>query len=667
MDVRRKSTGQILILNNTDKIGAGGEAGVFAVSGSANLVAKIYHRPETQHARKIEAMLSSAPKNLNNVSSRIAIAWPVDLLLAARGNQNFVGFLMPRIAAQRSIIEVYNPLSRKRLDPSFNYSCLLRAAGNLAAAVSALHQDYCVIGDLNETNTWVGRDSRITLIDCDSFQVRDARTGETFRCNVGKAEYTPPELQGERFSEVYREREHDLFGLAVLIFQLLMEGTNPFAGVPLNSDEESVIGDRIARGHFPYGTKYAPYRPPPFAPPFSALHPSLQTLFLQCFETGYERPNKRPSALVWEDTIHKAEVLLKTCARNRNHVYCDHLISCPWCERTQRLGGLDPFPSKRPITPKKAIAPPPPKFTKPASNPVTLAPPPAPATSSRDWKSSAGGCLFWIIVIFVWNSVQKACSPQHGTVVPRAAIPTPFYEPSPAVTQRPNATPYQATLFTYRARLSEEDHFDSDGHDLRLLRNTTPNDILLRNRIRYHTSHQSNPENQWDPDYVQMDARTYERLFLDRQVYVEPNYLRDVIIRGTPLVEVTVYTDRILVKVLEAPNAAPTPLPFSTPATPFPSITPNPARQFDKLKWPDGRMLTHPEHYVQTGVINVRRDDTLKLRMGPGTKFPPVADIPADETGILAFDQDQVWDGDTWWGPVEWHGFLGYVSRRYLP
>ena len=83
--------------------------------------------------------------------------------------------------------------------------------------------------------------------------------------------------------------------------------------------------------------------------------------------------------------------------------------------------------------------------------------------------------------------------------------------------------------------------------------------------------------------------------------------------------------------------------------------------------WPDGRILTHPAHFVNTGVAKVKPNDTLKLRSGPGTRFRSVAGIPANATDLSAFDQDQVWDGDTWWCPVEWRGFRGYVGRSHLP
>jgi S1-C subfamily serine protease len=83
--------------------------------------------------------------------------------------------------------------------------------------------------------------------------------------------------------------------------------------------------------------------------------------------------------------------------------------------------------------------------------------------------------------------------------------------------------------------------------------------------------------------------------------------------------------------------------------------------------WPDGRKLLHPDRFVKTRVVNVAANDTLKLRSGPGTSFKILAKIPANETNITAFNYDQVWDGDTYWCPVEWRGLRGYVGRSHLP
>jgi hypothetical protein len=91
-----------------------------------------------------------------------------------------------------------------------------------------------------------------------------------------------------------------------------------------------------------------------------------------------------------------------------------------------------------------------------------------------------------------------------------------------------------------------------------------------------------------------------------------------------------------------------------------------PAPTANDATWPDGRILAHPEHCVNAVAVKVKPNDTLKMRGGPGTQFNAVAEIPANANDISAFDKDQVWDGDTWWWPVEWRGFRGYIGRSYL-
>ena len=102
-----------------------------------------------------------------------------------------------------------------------------------------------------------------------------------------------------------------------------------------------------------------------------------------------------------------------------------------------------------------------------------------------------------------------------------------------------------------------------------------------------------------------------------------------------------------------------------TPTT-DPSLTADPAPAPKFVVWSDGRILIHPEHSVRTYVIKVKSGDTLILRSGPGTSFEAVREIPRDGRDLIAFDQDRVWDGDTWWYPIEWQGFRGYVGRSHL-
>ncbi|MCD8487692.1 MAG: hypothetical protein LRZ84_13415 [Desertifilum sp.] len=353
MRFQRLSNRQIVQLDTALEIGAGGEARVFALPGDDRLVAKVYRKSKPLYTRKLAIQLANPPDNPTAAQGHLSFAWPSDLLLAggtAKGSKTQVaGFLMPRVTGMRPLIDFYNPKTRRTQCPLFNYLYLHRTARNLAAAVSALHARGYAIGDVNESNILLTDTALVTLVDIDSIQVRDPDTGEVYRCPVGKAEFTPPELQGQSFATLDRAPEHDLFGLAVLIFQLLMEGTHPFAGVYKLPGDPPPMEKRIAEGYFPYGRKRVPVTPMPVAPPFEILHPMLQELFIRCFEDGYLNPGVRPDARTWASALSNAEDSLVTCAKNDQHRYSSHLSRCPWCDRASALGGRDPFPSQEAV------------------------------------------------------------------------------------------------------------------------------------------------------------------------------------------------------------------------------------------------------------------------------------------------------------------------------
>ncbi len=346
MRLQRQSNKQIITLDVTSTLGHGGEARIYAVPQDESLVAKVYHKPTKAHIDKLIAMLANPPENPTAGKGHISIAWPTDLLQTVDRQGRVVGFLMPRVQEMHSMLDFYNPKTRRQKCPFFNYLYLHRTARNLAAAVGALHaRGYC-IGDVNESNILVGNTALVTLVDTDSFQVPNPNNGVVYRCPVGKSEFTPPELQGKNFAQLERKAEHDLFGLAVLIFQLLMEGTHPFSGIFQGTGDPPPCEARIAAGHFAYSRgRNIPYIPTPTAPPFEILHPTLQQLFVRCFEKGHKNPEMRPNAQTWQAALKEVETALITCSTNERHLYGNHLNACPWCERAVKLGGRDPFPS----------------------------------------------------------------------------------------------------------------------------------------------------------------------------------------------------------------------------------------------------------------------------------------------------------------------------------
>ncbi|MDC0835211.1 hypothetical protein POG22_19740 [Geitlerinema sp. CS-897] len=339
MKVQRQSNGEFITLSR--ELGGGGEGKVYAVAENSSWVAKVYHRVTPEMPRKLAVMYANPPDDPLRSQGHVSIAWPEDLLLQ-RGR--VVGFLMPRADGGFPLHTFYTPASRRDRCPLFNYLYLYRSARNLAAAASNLHARGYVIGDVNESNILVSPTALVTLVDTDSFQVCDPQRDRLYPCPVGKPDFTPPELQGKTLRHVRRLPEHDRFGLAVLIFQLLMEGTHPFSGVYSGRGDPPPIETRIAMGHFPYGTRSVPYRPMPVAPSFEILTPELQRLFVRCFEAGHHTPKLRPDAQTWVRVLEVAERQLVTCSVNPQHRYGRHLADCPWCDRKQKLRGRDPFP-----------------------------------------------------------------------------------------------------------------------------------------------------------------------------------------------------------------------------------------------------------------------------------------------------------------------------------
>jgi len=369
--LQRESTGDRLVLDEKNTLGAGGEATVYALTGDRSLAAKVYLRPSEDRARKLVVMAANPPAGSSANGPGLDttnpdIAWPLDLLWTTGRKNRIAGFLMPRVENMVHIIDIYSPHARLTSRPWFDYRLLLRTCIGLAGVVETAHRSGYVIGDLNHSNIFVASDARVTLIDADSFQVRDPEGGAAFLCPVYTPEFTAPELHHQGLIKTERSLEQDSFGLGVLVFLLLMGGVHPFTGIHLGQGEPPPLFSRIASGDFPYSrNKRAMIAPPPIAVPFETLTPELRDLFLKCFEDGHAEPEERPTATIWRDALVAAEQGLTVCETNFQHQYASHQTACPWCIRMRQLGGRDPFPSadaaasgqnQRPIPVRRTLA-----------------------------------------------------------------------------------------------------------------------------------------------------------------------------------------------------------------------------------------------------------------------------------------------------------------------
>jgi DNA-binding helix-hairpin-helix protein with protein kinase domain len=325
------------------ELNKGGEGSIFEVANDSGRVAKIYHRvPDGPKQAKLKFMASIHSRMLATYS-----AWPQETLHDA-GTGQVIGFLMPKISGRAPIHMLYSPAHRRQKYPKAAWDFLLFVARNTAVAFDTLHDNGHVVGDVNQGNLMVGSDSKVVLIDCDSYQI-DAG-GELHLCEVGVSHFTPPELQGSSsFKDIQRTFNHDNFGLALIIFHILFGGRHPYSGVPLRRNVGEALESDIEAYRFAYSDDASSrgIEPPPQSISLSLVPSELQSMFTVAFtESGAQ--GGRPSAKQWITALDALRAHLKTCSASTMHVYPDHLKACPWCLLEQKgiiyfidLGGVD--------------------------------------------------------------------------------------------------------------------------------------------------------------------------------------------------------------------------------------------------------------------------------------------------------------------------------------
>lgn len=306
--------GQVWVL--TEKLGSGGEGDIYAVEGQGAWAAKIYAAKNRTVEREEKLRYMAAHPPAGPFGKHISFAWPLELLYGPQ--KNFVGFLMPKLEVRQTLLlfQVYHPAEARKRGLSWRFR--MAVAHNLATVLEELHNKHYIVGDLNESNFLVHRDGLVTLVDCDSVQVQ-TDTGQLFHCRVQKPEFTPPELQGQSYADISLKAPHDNFSLAILVFQLLMEGRHPFAGRGVQTPDEGIrMGKSVLRGLEPVvGTPSPNILPPP-----------LRRLFLQAFGAS---PPRRPQPKAWKQALQSEFEKTQQCKTVPQHWYSSHLKGCPWC------------------------------------------------------------------------------------------------------------------------------------------------------------------------------------------------------------------------------------------------------------------------------------------------------------------------------------------------
>ena len=228
------------------------------------------------------------------------ICWPIDA--ATNASNKFVGYLMPAakgIPMQKGMF--VKPLLKKNY-PNWTRRNLIELAITILKPIKHLHDCNVLIGDINPLNILIQSDKEIYIVDTDSFQIED------YSCPVGMVNYTAPEIQGENFEKFLRNRNHEHFAIATLLFMILLPGKSPFSHQGGGNPSKN-----IKSRHFPYplgdkSTGKAPEGPWRFI--WSNLPYKAKKAFYQCFAE-----DSRLSVIKWLDIFSSYQMAL-----NKEHV-----------------------------------------------------------------------------------------------------------------------------------------------------------------------------------------------------------------------------------------------------------------------------------------------------------------------------------------------------------
>ena len=279
-------------------IGSGGEGAVYEDRNDPRMVIKVLHPQHAtpERAAKLQAMCDNPPQNAQ------ALSWPNALETGGSG----LSYRMPKASRGAGTAYRFISANERRQLPSRQqeYDHRNQLGVKIAEAFRWLHAIHVRIGDVNPSNILVSDDGSVMLIDCDSFQIPGPPGHQPYPCVVGSPEYTAPEI--DDFQRQFRSQDSDNFALAVLLYQLLGNGSHPYQGIDASADDAvSNIRERIKDHRFAHQPRERRWRPTPGQMrSWRSMPEPVQNAFRQAFSPGASHIG-RPTADAWASILEQ--------------------------------------------------------------------------------------------------------------------------------------------------------------------------------------------------------------------------------------------------------------------------------------------------------------------------------------------------------------------------
>lgn len=344
-----------------DEMGCGREGSVYRIVGEP-FVAKIYHNPTPQIARKIESMAAILSVLFERKKQLLLkLAWPLGALYERSDGKGFKGFFMYGVPEEFVSIDVVSQFPRNPAAPRMSERQKIEMLIELSKLAAGLHDIGITVGDWNPRNILVGDQGRLMLLDTDSYGF--TLSGATYDTTCTAPGYIAPEvLQLMEIADISDFEslaatnapvftpQTDDFGLAVHIFKMLNRGIHPYSSGELDLDIFDLDDDDIppapslnscvCNGRSPFVGTLIGF----VIPKYALALDDFGNLMGEAFRRSlYGRAEERLDARTWARLLDRYLSETVECPR-RGHLYHAHASQdeCPYCrgERTllARLG-----------------------------------------------------------------------------------------------------------------------------------------------------------------------------------------------------------------------------------------------------------------------------------------------------------------------------------------
>lgn len=335
-----------------DEVGFGREGSTYHIVGEP-FVAKIYHNPTPQTARKIESMASILSVLFKRKKQLLLkLAWPLGALYERSDGKGFKGFFMYEVPEEFVSIDAVSQFPGNPTAPRISERQKIEMLIDLCKLTSGLHDIGITVGDWNPRNILVGERGSLMLLDTDSYAF--TLSDVSYQTTCAAPGYIAPEvlklmettgvsdfesLAAATNAPVFTPQTDD-FGLAVHIFKMLNRGIHPYSSGEMDLDIFDLDDDDIppslnscvCNGRSPFVGTLVGHVIPVYALELDDFGNLMGEAFRRSlFGKAHERLDARTWARLLDLYLSETD----TCPRA--HLYHASQDECPYCRGKHEL------------------------------------------------------------------------------------------------------------------------------------------------------------------------------------------------------------------------------------------------------------------------------------------------------------------------------------------